>query len=101
MTYKYFSLKVVKAGFLTKGSALNNKLKNPFSFWFSESGLCRAYLLYVDDERIWFFFPFGGAEIRSDYLSCEVSDYVLVMLRALAAWLAFVEFCINGYIFML
>jgi hypothetical protein len=52
MTYKYFSLKVVKAGFLTKGSALNNKLKNPFSFWFSERGLCRAYLLYVDDERI-------------------------------------------------
>jgi hypothetical protein len=46
--------------------------------------LCRAYLLYVDDERIWFFFPFGGAEI-SDYLSCEVSDYVLVMLRAVAA----------------
>ena len=86
MTYKYFSLKVVKAGFLTKGSTLNYKLKKkPFSFWFSERGLCRAYLLYVDDERIWFFFPFGGAEIRSDFLSCEVSDYLVVMLRALAA----------------
>jgi hypothetical protein len=31
------------------------------------------------------FFPFGGVEIRSDYLCREVSDYLLVMLRALAA----------------
>ena len=43
------------------------------------------------------FFPFGGMGIRSDYLSCEVSDYLLVMLRALVAWLvAFVKLCNNG-----
>ena len=29
--------------------------------------------------------------MRSDYLSSEVSDYLLVMLHALAAELAFVE----------
>ena len=43
------------------------------------------------------FFPFGGVEISSDYLSCEVIDYLLVMLRAFVAWLvAFVELCNNG-----
>ena len=70
---------------MIKGYILNNSLKNRFSFWFSECGLCKAYLLYVDDVRIRFFFPFGGVEIRSDYLSREVSDYLLVELSLLSS----------------
>ena len=38
---------------MIKGSISNNNLKSRFVFGFSECGLCRAYLLYVDDVSIW------------------------------------------------
>ena len=94
----YFSLKFDVAGDI-KGSILNNHLKTTLVFGFLECGLCRLYLLYVDDVRIWFFFSFfGGMKIIHDYLSREVSGYMLVMLYALAAWLAFVELFLHGWV---
>jgi len=64
---------------MIKGSILSNHLKTALLFGFSECCLCRSYLIYVDDVTICFFFSFfGGMKIICDYLSLEISGYLLV-----------------------